>query len=540
MRDVQSGRSLVPALRAVVSGLGLLACVTCAYQPLTTPGMGSGGGSSGGSSSGSGSGTAPSSGSSSSSGSGDTSSSSSSGTGTGSSGAMGGSSSGTSEGGATSSSSGGASKPVNPNFSYTKIQIHQQFLAESVAVADFNHDGNLDIAAGHRWYAGPFAPGYNVAANVHSYRDGHEDLPTTGAAPEINTGVSDSWAAYSYDIDGDGWDDIIQIAASDIGPMLPGQNPIPFGTGYWFKNPQNKGTGNWLKYQISPDMRGEHKGFVDMTGDGKPEILGSCEHCNPIQTWGYWQADWANPTAPWTFHPVTRTYEYKGGAGWLHGLGAGDINGDGKPDLLERSGIWLQPADATTPWTFINIAMSIPPFLGTQPDIGGSHMFAYDVDGDGLTDVVSSANSHGYGLAWYKQGPPDATTHLPTFTQQMIMNLPQEMAMYNNVAVSQLHSLVLEDMDGDGLKDIVTGKTWLAHPYPTGDAGNMDPVLFYVFQLVRTPTAHFVPHLIDGDTPPGSGSGGAREFKVVDINKDGIKDIVIANKRGLVVFLGKP
>jgi hypothetical protein len=419
------------------------------------------------------------------------------------------------------------------------VTIHNRFLAESVAIGDFNHDGIPDIAAGRRWYAGPFAPGYNVSAGEHPYRDGHEDLPTTGAAIEINTGVSDSWSAYAYDINGDGWDDIIQITASDIGPQnVPGWNPIPFGTGNWYENPKGA-AGNWPKYQISADMKGEHKAYADITGDGKPEIVGSCKNCNPIQTWGYWEANWANPTAPWTFHPVTRTYTYKDGCcGWLHGLGMGDVNGDGKLDLLERSGVWLQPASLTGQWTFINVAFSIPEFLGTQPDIGGSHMYVYDVDGDRLNDVVSSSNSHGFGLAWFKQARDPAGNI--SFTRQMIMNTPAEKPMYNNVAVSQLHSLWLEDMDGDGLKDIVTGKTFLAHPYATGDAGGADPVEFYVFKLVRTPTVHFEPHLIDADSPTQKAAGGAREFRVFDMNKDGIPDIVISSKRGLFVYLGNP
>ena len=533
MRSVQRGRSLVLGFWCVFCGLLLAALqLACAYKPVTIPADAVGGsgttqtGTSGSSPSGGAPGTAG------------------SGVSTAGSGvAMGG---GAPNGGSDSTGAGtggagggGAPTPKNPNLTYTKIQLHNRFLAEAVAVGDFNKDGMLDIAAGRRWYAGPFAPNYNVAAGEHMYRDGHEDLPTTGAAIEINTGVSDSWAAYSLDMDADGWDDIIQISASDMGPKLAGSpnagNPITPGTGVWYQNPKNTGNGNWQSFQISADMKGEHKALADMTGDGKPEILGACKNCNPIETWGYWEADWANPKALWTFHSVTRTYEFKDGCcGWLHGLGAGDVNKDGKLDLLERSGIWLQPATAGMPWTFINIAMSIPEFLGTQPDIGGANMHVYDVDDDGMNDVVTSLNSHGFGLAWFKQGPAG------TFTRQMIMNTPEEKAMYNNIAVSQLHTLWLEDMDGDGLRDIVTGKTWLAHPYATGDAGGNDPVEFYIFKLVRTPTVHFEPHLLDADTATQKAAGGAREFKVVDLNKDGVLDIVIANKRGLFVYLGKP
>src|SRR6185503_13708391 len=71
---------------------------------------------------------------------------------------------------------GGPPAPTNPNLTFTKIQIHNRFLAEAVAVGDYNKDGTLDIAAGRRWYQGPFAPGYNVAMGEHPYRDGHEYL----------------------------------------------------------------------------------------------------------------------------------------------------------------------------------------------------------------------------------------------------------------------------------------------------------------------------------------------------------------------------
>ena len=529
MPGPQDGRCVVPALTSMVCGALALWFGACAYSPVSAPPKtGSGG---------SGAGNAGASGSSGATGSGD------GGTDVAAGGGSGGSAAGTGGSDAANAGPDGTnSTPKNTGLAYTKITIHNRFLAESVAVGDFNHDGTLDIAAGKRWYSGPFATGYNPSAGEHIYRDGHDDLPVNGTAEEINTGVSDSWSAFGYDIDGDGWDDIIQNSASDIGPVPAGQTrPIPAGTGYWYQNPKGA-AGNWPKFQISADMKGEHKAYADMTGDGKPEMLGACKNCTPPETWGYWQADWANPTAPWTFHSVTRMYPFKDNCcGWLHGLGAGDVDGDGKLDLLERSGVWLQPATGTGPWTFINVAFSIPEHLDTAPDIGGSNMYAYDVDGDGLNDIVSSSNSHGYGLAWFKQAPKG------TFTRQMIMNTPVEKDMYGGVAFSQLHSLWLIDMDGDGLKDIVTGKTFLAHPFTTGDAGGSgkggvgdEPTVLYVFRLIRTPAVHWEPHLIDVDKPAEKASGVAREFRVVDMNKDGINDIVIASKRGLFVFLGKP
>ena len=34
---------------------------------------------------------------------------------------------------------------------------------------------------------------------------------------------------------------------------------------------------------------------------------------------------------------------------------------------------------------------------------GGSQMFAYDVNGDGLNDIITALAAHGFGLAWYEQ-----------------------------------------------------------------------------------------------------------------------------------------
>ena len=54
-----------------------------------------------------------------------------------------------------------------------------------------------------------------------------------------------------------------------------------------------------------------------------------------------------------------------------------------------------------------------------------------------------------------------------------------------NVVFTELHVLQLVDMDGDGLKDIVTGKRWFSHgmEYPENDRD--DPPVVAWFKLVR-------------------------------------------------------
>lgn len=87
----------------------------------------------------------------------------------------------------------------------------------------------------------------------------------------------------------------------------------------------------------------------------------------------------------------------------------------------------------------------------------------------------------------------------------------------------------LADMDGDGLLDLVTGKTYLAHD--GGEPGLDQPAVLYWFQLTRAGgQAEFVPRLIDDDSDIG------RRIPIADINGDGLPDIVNGNKKGLFVL----
>jgi len=454
---------------------------------------------------------------------------------------------------------------------YTRQVIHSQFLAESCSIADYNGDGNPDVSAGRIWYEGP---AFTVQ---HPFRDGHGVLPSAGEGPEIDTGVSDDWSDFPLDVNHDGWTDIINIAQCDVDEVAKTANKVgtvqKHATAYWYENPKlagQAGNPNWTAHLINQDVRLEQHGLIDMNGDGFPEIYGACKNCMPPTTKGFYQGDPANPNAQWIFKSVTAPFTFPfGGLGWMHGEGGGDVNGDGKPDLLERSGAWLQQPDGSfnqIPCTAKNTPAGCGYvkqnfYDGLQDDAGNkgaSHMYAVDMDKDGIADVVAADWAHGEGLFWYKQ---DANGK---FTKYQFMGGTSGADKTKwGAAFSEPHALQVVDMDGDGRLDVVTGKMRFAHPHGYGDPDGDGIPYLYVFKNVATPDAKtgapitLQPVLIDpavdpfppgtaGNPPtitgiatPDKGMGVGRQLAVGHINKDGIVDICIASKVGLAVFIGQ-
>src|SRR5262249_12642323 len=176
--------------------------------------------------------------------------------------------------------------------------------------------------------------------------------------------------------------------------------------------------------------------------------------------------------------------------------------GDGKLDVLCTEGWWEQPAkDEGKPWKFHPAK-----FGGACAD-----MYVYDVDNDGKADVISSS-AHNYGVWWHKQRPGNDEN--PSFeTKNILQGL-----------VSQTHALHFVDINGDGLKDLVTGKRWWAHG-PHGDADPMVPADLYWLEAKKAKdgVTSFAVHRIDDD------SGIGTQFFVGDVNGDKLPDIVTSN-----------
>ncbi|MDR1676076.1 MAG: VCBS repeat-containing protein [Tannerella sp.] len=190
--------------------------------------------------------------------------------------------------------------------------------------------------------------------------------------------------------------------------------------------------------------------------------------------------------------------------------------------MIEREGWWEQPEDANkTPWNF-------HPFKFAD---AGAHMLVYDVNGDGLNDVVTAWHCHLYGLVWYKQ-MKDADGKITWERFEIIPVTPDLNS--DALRITQMHAFNTADFNGDGLLDFVTGKRFWAHG-SKGDKEAGAPAVLYWFELKRDGNggAAFIPHQIDDN------SGVGIQVTTVDLNNDKTPDIIVANKKGTFVFLSE-
>ena len=371
--------------------------------------------------------------------------------------------------------------------SWKKTIVEGRFRSEGAAIGDVNKDGKLDVLIGDSWYQ---APGWVK-----------HDIRKPGEFGDGLHSYSECMACWSDDINSDGWIDEIVIG-------FPGKSA------YWYENPKGK-PGFWPQHEIWPSACNETPLYTDLFGDGhRVLVMGWQPKGKENEGQMAWFKPASDPTKPWEMHavstPSTPGHEVPGTFRFAHGLGVGDVNGDGRRDVISTGGWWEQPSTGRAsgaPWAFH------PAALGDAV----ADIIPYDVNHDGKTDLIASS-AHQFGIWWFEQGGMKDGS--PVFTRhELFPNL-----------VSETHALIAADIDGDGHQDLITGKRFWSHG--KNEPGSDKPPRLFWFQASAQSTGnvYFTPHEIDDQ------SGMGTQFVVADFNGDGMLDIVSSNKKGVFVF----
>lgn len=345
---------------------------------------------------------------------------------------------------------------------------------ESAGVFDVNNDGIPDIVSGAFWYEGPDFKKKHRIGRIPAHDEYYDDFSTI-----------------PMDINGDGWMDY--VTGGWWGKTLR-----------WRENP-GRADGEWPEHIVAETGPIEATRAWDVDGDGELEIVPNTPG-NPLVVYKLIRDTSGKATGEFRAHLLKirgRENDKQG-----HGLGFGDITGNGRGDFILRDG-WLEaPLD---PWE--DEWIWHPDF--SLPRDASVPILAVDINQDGKTELIVG-RGHNYGLSWWEQRAPHEWVEHPI-----------------DPLSSQYHDLQWIDIDGDGQNELITGKRFRAHP--EGDGGDADPYGWYVFKWVGD---CFAKHVVDFG-PIGSGKGLGISFAVADLNGDGRLDVVAPGKDGLAIYLNQ-
>lgn len=366
----------------------------------------------------------------------------------------------------------GPQGPAGENPKTGPLKFRKQFIAaesyESVGVFDVNGDKVADLVSGSFWYEGPQYLKRHYVSDIKRQGEYYDDFATL-----------------PLDLNGDG--------------------RLDFVTGGWFAETlrwhENPGPGKyWPEHAIAKTGNIETIRAWDVDGDGRPELVPN----TPGKPLAFFRVT-PGQNSPPAFQRVEIAAKHG------HGLGFGDVNGDGRGDFIISTG-WLEaPKD---------------PLTGTwvlHPDFSLEHssvpIIVADVNHDGLADLIAG-KGHDYGLFWHEQ-KKDRKGKRSWITHPIDLDN------------SQFHEMQWVDLNNDGQPELVTGKRYRAHN--GGDPGANDHLGLYYYSWNGQ---GFTKNIISYG-PLGEGVGTGIFFSVADLRGSGRPDIIVAGKQGLFVFFNE-
>lgn len=164
----------------------------------------------------------------------------------------------------------------------------------SAAVFDVDHDGDPDIVSGGFWYEAPNWERHFVrdVDNINGRYDDYSNLP--------------------LDVDRDGWTDLVSVNYRSR-------------TIYWVRHPEDLSQA-WSRQIIDTPGHSETGRLFDIDGDGDADLL---PNGTDYAAWYEFAAEGGETR--WLRHDLTAELA-------AHGIGFGDINGDGRGDIVGARG----------------------------------------------------------------------------------------------------------------------------------------------------------------------------------------------------------